>query len=436
MFDIILFSLLGCCTGIVVGTMPGMSNSVAMVMAYPLLMLLKPTETISFYISMITCTQYFGGAAGTLLGIPTEASCLPSVKEGFGLTTRGKASEALSSAAIGSFFGSIVALALGLIIFYIGNNYSLLYNFKLQFIILIITYGIAIFSSKNHWVISTILLLFGYTIGMIGINSLSGKEFLTFGNPYLAGGVPVIAVLVFLFSLPAMLKIGKNDITLIQFSNIKYKFILPIATFIRSSIIGFICGFIPMLGIVISSNLSYSIEKLLNRKNYNTDGDIKALVSSDAAHNAGVVSSLIPLFCFAIPITASEYILYDITTYRGLYYNLQWLTQNYYWIFEIFLLANIIGVISSWPMAINLIKIIAKNINYFKIIGIVLLFFAIFEVSYMENQLGYYMILSIILFPVGYSLRKFDTMPLMLGFILAKQFDSVIQIIYNLYLKG
>jgi len=435
LLELILFCILGCGYGIVLGLLPGISNSIGMVIAYPFLLYIDPINTIGFYIGMTTCVQYFGGASASLLGIPTETSCLPSVREGFALTSNGKVSEALSSGALSSFGGSIIAVTLATSIFYIGNNYSLLFNFKLQLSILFLTCAITVISSGKI-VVSTILLVCGYIIGMIGVNSITRQPFLTFNNPYLVSGIPEITVLVFLYSLPQLLTLKTNTLQFAAIKNIKLKFIIPLWSTIRGSVIGFICGFIPMLGIIISSNLSYSIERWVARKNYSTSGDVRGLCASDSGHNSGLVASFIPLFCFAIPITASEYVLYDITTNRGMVYNLNWLLENYWILFLFFILANIIGIITAWPFAIKLTKLIVNNMSYFKIIGIVLLLTSVIQIGYNTNQLLFYSILGAIFFPIGYALRKLDLLPLVLGFLLAQQFDSVSRIVYNLYIGG
>ena len=181
--------MIGCGYGLILGLLPGISNSIGMVIAYPFLLHADPLNTIIFYIGMTTCVQYFGGASASLLGIPTETSCLPSVREGFALTKSGKVSEALSVGALSSFSGSIIATILATSIFYIGNNYSLLFNFKLQLVILALTCIITIISSGQFF-ISTILLFCGYILGMIGVNSITRESFLTFNNPYLVSGIP------------------------------------------------------------------------------------------------------------------------------------------------------------------------------------------------------------------------------------------------------
>jgi putative tricarboxylic transport membrane protein len=430
--EIIFFALLGCTTGLFVGIMPGLHNSLAMVLFYPLLIGIDPHNVLSFYIGMVTCTQYFGGASATILGIPTETTSLPSVKEGYALTLRGQGNTALGSGAMASFLGSVIAVILALSIFWIGNNYSVLYNFKLQFCILLLTYLITIFTSKNI-LLSAVFLVSGYFLGKVGYDPVTKQQFATFEIPYLYGGIPTIIVLVFLYSLPMMLSSSAQIKNLVNIKSKKYIIDINPYTFMRSSIIGFVCGFIPSLGITISSNFAWAIEKFVNRKTYNKDGDIRGLVASDSAHNSGLVASFIPLFCFAIPINASEYLLYDITSARGLNSSYDWLVNNFWWIFSIFGFANAIGFVCSWPLAASLVKELSKRLQFFNTLGIVLLLFAVFQMGYNTNQLAFYLICGVVFAPIGFLLRRHDLLPLVLGFLLAQQFDSVIHIVYNLY---
>ena len=435
MVELLVFCLVGCAYGLVIGLLPGASMSVGMVLSYPLLMKCAPHDVIAFYISMATSVQYFGGASATLLGIPTELTCLPSVKEGYGLVNRGKVSEALSSGVLSSFIGSMIAIVLTLAIFWIGNNYSLLFNFKFQLALLLLTCAITVASHRN--IITGIALLgSGYFLGMVGVNQITRKPFMTFDIPQLVGGIPLIVVLVFLYGLPLLLSINYTKTTINIREKLKLQLVVPLVTIIRSSIIGFVCGFIPMLGIILSSNLSYSLTKFLHRSDYDHGGDVRGLASSDAGHNAGLVASLVPLFCFGVPILTSEYILYDITTNRGLTYNLEWLLHNYWWIFGIFAVSNIFGFITSWPLAIHLVKFIINYMNLFKVFGISLMLISVLLIATNLNQLGFYVILSLIFLPIGYALRRIDMLPFILGFLISQQFDSTLRIVYNLHFGG
>lgn len=430
MTGILLSCVIGCVYGLVVGLLPGASIATGMILVLPILLQIPPQDSISFYISMATVVQYFGATSASLLGIPTEVTCLPSVKEGYALVQRGKINEALSTNVISSVIGSAIALVLSCIIFAIGNNYSLLYNYKLQVAMLCVTILLTVASHAN-FLYGLILLIAGYVLGIVGVNPLTRETVLTFGNPYLVSGIPLVIVLSYLYGIPSLLNLNVKKYQLHSENAFKLTLHVPLITIIRSSIIGFVCGFIPLLGPVIGSNLSYSITKLVS-KNYNHDGDVRGLASSDAGHNSALVASAIPLFCFAIPILTSEYILYDATTHRGMVYNLAWLLQNFWWVFGIFALANVFGFITSWPLAIRLIKIIALRMQYFKVFGIALMIGSVFSIGLFNNQISFFVVLSCIFAPLGYFLRKTDTLPLIIGFLIAQQFNTTLQIVYKL----
>lgn len=433
MLEQLIFVLLGCSCGVLVGLLPGLTNSIAMVLLYPFLMHFSGVDIVSFYVSMITLTQYHGGLGATIFGIPTEVTCLPSVKEGFTATLHGKSDRALSVAALSSFSGSVIAVALSFIIFYIGNHYFALYNYSLQLIMLSLVLTVVVLSTNNNKFISIALLGIGYILGKVGADNLTNTQFLTFNNPYLQCGIPLVPVLVFLYSFPMILNL-QLPTALPKLRNMVFCWVYPASTIIRSSVIGFVCGFIPQLGNAVASNLSYSVEKLINKKTYESDGDIKSLAASDSAHNAAIVSTLIPLFCFAVPIIPSEAILYEISRSRGIAFSMNWLLNNWTWLAVIFTIANIVGVLTTWPMAKYIVNFISARMKYFKIIILIGLFFITLQMAIVENSLGYYSALCLVFAPVGYALRRYDVTPLLIGFVLSEQFDNVIRVVYQLYI--
>jgi putative tricarboxylic transport membrane protein len=216
-------------------------------------------------------------------------------------------------------------------------------------------------------------------------------------------------------------------------SKIVWRIEIPWLTTLRSSVIGFFCGFTPVLSNIMSSNVAYSIEKFLLGNNYRRDGDVRALVASESANNAGNIGCLIPLLAFGIPIVASEAVLFEITNTKGLIYSLDWVLQNFHWIAGTFLVANVIGFLCSWPLARMLSKIVSLFSNYFKWTIIVLLVLICFWAGWREAQAMYYMILAAIFLPIGLLLRKFDLLPLVVIFMLSTLIENNAVIVWNLY---
>ena len=87
--DLYLFAIAGALFGVLVGMLPGLSNSVAMIMAFPILMLTGPINAVAFYIALITVSSYTGSVSATLLGVAGEAGSMPALKEGLALNVRG-----------------------------------------------------------------------------------------------------------------------------------------------------------------------------------------------------------------------------------------------------------------------------------------------------------------------------------------------------------
>jgi putative tricarboxylic transport membrane protein len=435
MYDILVWSMLGSLAGIVVGILPGVNNSTAMLMFYPLLLLVKPLNTIYFYVSMITVSAYHGSVAAILLGIPGEPECLPSMKEGLGMSLSGRTNLALGTAAVSSFLGSLCGVVFCAIIYLLGQNYYMLYNYLFQLFMISLLLGVTLFGYKDKLLTTLLLMITGYILGHVGYNQVTGKDFLTFGNPYLSSGLPLIVVIIFLYSIPLILSLEKEKMVKIHDHGFRWQLQLNTMTILRSSLIGFICGFMPMLSTILSANMAYSWEKYCKSGAYDETGDPDCLAASQAANHSGIIASLIPLFCFGIPIILSEGVLTDIMFQRGMVFNMDWIQHNLSTVLLVFLLANIAGILTSWPIARYVSHVMSCLMDSFVPICVIILAGIAFYMGYEENQLAYFSILALTFLPAGLLLSKNDMMPLVMCFLLSKNIDTAAHVVYNLYIN-
>lgn len=430
MIDLTIACLVGCGLGTAAGILPGFSSSTIMIATMPLLLLIPPHMVIAFYIGLVTLTQYFGGASSSLLGIPTENSCLPSVTEGYALVCNNKTKTALASGAAASFYGSVIAITISVLLCNFLTSLSYIFNYTLQLLLLTGTF-ILVCSANGKYISNITLCIFGYLVASVGINKITNVPFATFDNPYLFGGLPSSIVLLSFYSLPLVLCFSNN--TAINTSSMSSEtVILPIITLLRSSIIGYICGFIPMLSIIISSNLAYAIEKKLRGSNY-IIGDAHCLSASDCAHNSGLIASLIPLFVFAIPIVPSEYVLYDVVTRHGTSFSYAWLQSNILWIGCAFAFANCIGYLCAYPLAIQLVRYLTKNFALLKYSSILILVSSIILIGFINDCVVFYLVITAVFLPLGLILQKYDKMPFVIGLLVGPQYEAVARIMYGLY---
>ena len=436
--DLLLYIAAGVLIGTFAGLLPGVGVFVSLMALYPLLMDMSIIHLLVMYIAIVSSTQYIGSVSATLFGIPGEASSLPAVREGHKLYMRGQGAYAISSCAIGSFIGSMLSV----IMFYLLLDYVFqiyhFYDTQTQAIFLVIVTTIVVLIS-NRWWVGILLAGFGYFLGRIGGHVLDpNSTFLTFDNPDLIFGLPTFSVMFALYVIPELLKgyeISKNqkqvDTVKLEKQKLKdhlYNWYKTGGSSIRGTIIGFFGGLTPGLTTIISSNLSYSVEIWLNKRKgqYREDGDLKCLTSAETANNAGAFSCLLPLLILGIPIIPSEAVLFDLADAKGYAFGFENFTPELFLTVAISLVViNFICLIIAWPL-VRYFGIFGKiPLKWLNILIIIILIGTLLMVGSQTWQSWYYLWTFLALVPVGYLLRKVNTLPIVFAFILQPRFEAV-----------
>ena len=422
-FDILII-LAGAMTGTIMGFLPGISASITVVLFFPILVHLNPINTICFYGAMVIVSQYMGSVTAIKLGVPGEQSSLPAVREGYPLSKIGLTEMAIKTTALFSAVGSVIAL-----IFFAGITFNLevliqTFANKIQLAMVMMILLMVTFSCNNKIYINFCLLLFGCLLGKIGYNGDTGNSWGTFGYTYLELGVPSLAVLTWLFVFPTLYHTAfENTIQEAKiiksvkkvYQDTKFFFLS-----IRSSIVGFIIGVVPFSW-PLSSQIVWTIEKWLQKSKYKNP-NIRCLVGAETANNSAVTASLIPLLMLGLPITASEMIIYDIIVSNGFFWDNNWFSDNINILLITFFVANIIGFILAWPMANYITKMFGKStLTALKVAMIFLLIVYFYRASEMDVE-WLYAIWLLVLAPIGFSLRKLDLIPIVIGYFLVERF--------------
>lgn len=438
-------TLLATVVGIVGGLLPGVGQVITLLVFYPYILTLDLFHALLFYLATVSASQYSGSVIATTMGIPGDASSLPAVSEGHRLFLRGAGHFSISNAAIGSIIGAFVSV----VIVYTLLPYSVeliknFYNNNIQLtIITFVSFFMILFhgvSIKNN----LILFLIGLLLGSIGVSyvpmMIMWEEIIPYNVfPKLYQGLPVFPVIVALFVVPVFyqswgIKInGKENFNKLlngKISEHLVEYRKNFAAGIRGSLIGNICGLVPHLTTVLASNLSYTVEKYLgNRFNtYNNNGDMKSLVAAETANNSAAFVQLTPLLLIGVPITTSEAILLSIIEQN--LYLVNYTTTIESGIFEQmvfwFILVNIVAFIFVWPLVKYMRFFYKIPFKFILMTIITILLFLIFYIGERNSNGLYYITTFLALLPLGYLLRKQDTLILILAFILQDTIFSVI----------
>jgi putative tricarboxylic transport membrane protein len=154
-------------------------------------------------------------------------------------------------------------------------------------------------------------------IGLIGIDSSTGQDRLTFGLPQLLDGVDVVVVAVGIFGVGEALWIAlwlrKKSTEVVPVGQpwmSREDFSRSWKPWLRGAAIGFPFGAMPAGGAEIPTYLSYVTEKKLakNPEEFG-HGAIEGVAGPEAANNASAAGVLVPLLTLGLPTSATAAVL-------------------------------------------------------------------------------------------------------------------------------
>src|SRR5512135_1598280 len=105
----LLFAVMGCLHGTVIGILPGVGPAAGTAMLIPITFKLEPTSAIIMLAAIYYGAMYGGTITSVLINVPGEAASVVTCLDGYEMAKRGRAGAALGVAAIGSFIGGTVA---------------------------------------------------------------------------------------------------------------------------------------------------------------------------------------------------------------------------------------------------------------------------------------------------------------------------------------
>jgi putative tricarboxylic transport membrane protein len=425
--------LVGILLGFLAGLLPGINISFIMILSIPFLTGSDLQTVLLFYIAVMASSQYSGSISALLLGVPGETTSLPAVNIRKYIDIS-QIRQALYNSASGSLIGSILAILITIPLFYYFQN-STAY---LTTLFLVIAGSVGLFlgiiSSNNIWYVSTLMVVIGWLLSKIGFDSVTGTNFLTFGNPHLMGGLPFVSVAIALLVIPTLISFffkRSDQVKQVNITNSTINYINSkdmIWPGIRGSIIGYVIGLIPYIGNAASSNVAYFVERWINKNNY-----MAQLTSSETANNSAYFSVLLPLLVFSVAIIPSETILLEIITTNGQMITWNTVEQMLPAIITAFVFINIICWILSYIFAGQVIQILKIPFKYLFTIIISLVLVVIWYTGQEITQGGYFLLVFLLLTPVGILLYKFDTTPLIFAFIMQNTMEPAILRLWTLY---
>lgn len=318
----LLFVFIGAVLGTAVGVLPGLGSSMAVALLLPITFALDPTAAFIMFAGV-----YFGGlfgdsTAGILLNTPGQSSAIASTFEGHRMARNGQAAKALATAAIGAFFGGLIATTLVVFL----SPYLVLMATQFgpaEYFALAVFAFVAISSVVSDSVIRGLGSLgIGVTLSLVGIDGPTGTSRYTFDQPQLFDGIDIVVITVGMLALgevfhiasrvkrdPEALKISTGGIA--KLSGKDFRWAIP--AWLRGTAFGTPFGMIPAGGAEVPTFLAYGTEKSIAKRNgdkeFGTTGSIRGLAAPEAAGNATAGTAMGTLLALGLPTSATAAIL-------------------------------------------------------------------------------------------------------------------------------
>ncbi|MEU4443836.1 tripartite tricarboxylate transporter permease [Actinosynnema sp. NPDC050801] len=315
--EYLLYALLGVTLGTAVGVLPGIGPAMTVALLLPLTYSLEPTAALIIFAGIYYGGMYGGSTTSILLNTPGESSSVVTALEGNRMARAGRGAAALATAAIGSFVaGTIATILLTALAPTIADLAVTLgpADYVALMVVAFTTVAALLGASPVRGLASLGLGLF---IGLVGTDTLTGRQRFTLGVPTLSDGIDVVVVAVGVFAVgealyvAARMRHGPVEVVPVggkwmtgEFWRRSWK------PWLRGTAIGFPIGTIPAGGADVSTFLSYAAEKkLAKRPEEFGKGAIEGVAGPEAANNAAAAGVLVPLLTLGLPTTATAAVI-------------------------------------------------------------------------------------------------------------------------------
>jgi len=427
----LLFACLGVILGTAVGVLPGIGPAMALALLLPVTYTVGPDSAIIMFAGVYYGGMYGGSTTSILLNTPGESSSVVTAIEGNKMAKKGRAAQALATAAIGSFVAGTIGTVLLWILTPRVSDLVVKLGAPSYFALMLLAFiavTTALGSSKLRGFIA---LFLGLAIGLVGTQT--GQARLTFGEAKLADGIDIVVVAVAVFAVGEALWVAAH-------LRRKPLEIIPVGQpwmgredwgrswkpWLRGTAFGFPFGALPAGGAEVPTFLSYLTEKKLSKRPEEFGkGAIEGVAGPEAANNASAAGTLLPLLTLGLPTTATAAIMLSALTSYGIQPGPLLLDNEPGLVWALLaslIIANALLLVINLPLAplwAKLLRIPRPQLYA----GI--LFFACLG-AYSVNFQAFDLVLLLAFGVLGFAMRRFGipVLPLIVGVILGPKMEA------------
>ncbi|MBL4891400.1 MAG: tripartite tricarboxylate transporter permease [Rhizobiaceae bacterium] len=430
---LMFLTAMGTFAGIYVGAIPGLSVTMATSILISFTFKWPVNDTLALIAGVFIGGVYGGSRTAILLNIPGAPSAIATAIEGYPMALRGEAGEAIGLTTVMSVFGGFVGILALALFAPVISSFALQFNSRDYLLLGLIGILLVGSLSGESFAKGVFAGALGVLIGMVGLDPMTAEGRFTFGSIQMMGGIPYVAAMIGFFgvaeafvqlhnlNLPAIKQ--KIDRIIPKFSDVKKYFGLAM----RTSGIGTIIGALPGTGGDIAALLAYDHAKrsTVDPEVPFGEGAKEGLIAPEAANNAAVGGSFIPMLTLGIPGDAVTAVIIGALFIHGLKPGPLLLidTPHLFW----FLVGNLaLANIFLLIFGLTGIRVFTKIVECPKaiLIPLIIVFSAVgtYAIENNPTHISWMLVFGV----VGYFMKTygFQVGPVILGVILGPMMDA------------
>lgn len=324
-WDAVMMAVVGVALGIVVGALPGLSVAMGVAIMLPFTYGMEPLNGLLLLSGIFFGGVYGGSITAILLRIPGTPAAAATAMDGYAMTRRGEAGQALGVAVVSSVTGGIVSVLVLIFLAPMLAGFALRFSAAESFALAV--FGLSIISSiSGGSVLKGLLAGFaGLLIATVGMDPVVGLPRFTGGMSELFT-VPFIPIMIGLFAAAEAFKMLSESGRAAEVKTVIGR-ILPSrenmrkiwGTMLRSSGLGTAIGVIPGAGSDIAAFVSYGEAKRFSKEPEQFGkGSVQGVAAAEAGANGCTGGAMLPMLTLGIPGDAVTAIMLGALTLQGL----------------------------------------------------------------------------------------------------------------------
>ncbi|MCP2183342.1 tripartite tricarboxylate transporter permease [Prauserella alba] len=335
----------GVLVGIVFGSIPGLTATMAVAVFLPLTFAMDLSEGLALLIGL-----YVGGISGgmvpaALLKLPGTPSSVATTFDAYPMAQQGFAEKALKIGIVASLIGGVISLLVLYFFAPVLSGVAIEFGPVEKFLIILFALTIIASISEKSLLIGIFSALLGVFLSLVGVFPMNNELRLTPGflEDQLYDGFSLLPVLIGLFGIAEILRnseLGLKDaagkkVKLAKSKGsdeAKFKFSVfkgQGVNTVRSSFIGTFLGILPGVGGSAASLMSYTQTKNFSKKPDKLGkGAPEGVIASEASNNGLTGGALVPLLSLGIPGDSTTAVLLGAFVLQGIHVGPLFITDN------------------------------------------------------------------------------------------------------------